>query len=113
MGCFESREETKAGQITFISKDDFEKDKVEHKFVAVDCSKTDADYKFQRITGAVYFSISEWIKKDKNGKMFCQTPTVEEFSQVASLLTIGKDSSVVCYDTSDGLFASYGAYLLS
>jgi 3-mercaptopyruvate sulfurtransferase SseA len=84
MGCFESREENQAGKITFVTKDDFEKDKLEHKYVAVDCSKTDADYKFQRIPGAVYFSISEWIKKDKNGKMFCQTPTVEEFAKVVT-----------------------------
>ena len=37
MGCYESRKQSD-GRIAFITREDFEKEKDEHKYIAVDCS---------------------------------------------------------------------------
>ena len=118
MGCFESREEVKPGVIKFISHEDYVKDLVELKLVALDCSvdsfdgKTKAEelYKFQRVTNALYFNLNQFFDATKKTH---RTPTTDELKPVLKELGLTVDTHVVCYDYKDGMPACRAAFILS
>jgi len=75
MGCWESREERKTGQITCLSKVDYEKYKDELKYIALDCSldllyknvkgSAKEAYLKQRLEGAHFLDLNEFSDSTK------------------------------------------------
>ena len=120
MGCFESREESKPGQISFINKDNWEAKHETEKLVAVDCSVNSNDgkvvaaeaYKFQRIPNAHFLGLEQFM--DRTAKpVVSKVPTLEQMTAALKAIGVDLDTKVVCYDNADGLFACRAAVLIS
>jgi|ERR1740117_175370 len=123
MGCAECREQTSEtpgatvlAVPMFISWNDFSTKREALKYVPLDCSinqkkKGFDEYKLHRIQGAHYLDMNEYFHKDNKPSVH-KTPTVYEIEKQLRALGIGKETNVVCYDNSDGIFACRVGVLL-
>jgi thiosulfate/3-mercaptopyruvate sulfurtransferase len=100
----------------FLSWADFTSKREAQKYVPLDCSinlkkKGLDEYKHHRIEGAHYLDMNVYFAKD-NKPVAHRTPSVYEIEDQLRKLGIDKDTKVVCYDNSDGIFACRAGVLL-
>lgn len=69
------------------------------------------EYTFQRITNAHFFNLGKFLTAEYKSKAVVDG--LKEFTEHMTAMRIGTETPVLCYDSTDGGFASLGAALLS
>ena len=126
MGCFGSSEDEGNGHIAFISFRDYEQTLLQtqdplDEFRPLDCSVDSLDGKFkaetefhnQKLNTAQFFKMSQFLKVNTDGSVTLNVPTDTDLQKALKEIGIGKEMKVLCYDSEDGQFASYAAFLLA